>query len=509
LKTFFKSFTETYEHFLYLQNIASLIKNNLSNAASGDEFYQKLVELKNEQKKTLEYMKELYNQKQVLKSEIEKSEQNFNELKFTVAKPMDQQSLKFERNIMSAYDTNINQLNDFNRVEIHTHKDFIIDDNKKHDLLSTPDCKICSSETHRHTTIHSKPPLPTTTTSVKFSDDSYDVGIDNNLKKIEQMWDKFNLDDYNNNNSSNKHSELKVFENKANNQSSKVTFEEDWAYRSTIPKPFNLTIREQQKAGKKSKRQLQLEEELRKKQEAELEECNKQFKATPLPSHVTKPIYEEIKQEEEYRKLRLKLESKEYLESVSKPFKLSERERRHSFSGHTEHEEDITDKFVANPLPEFYFDNEYLSERRKEEELYRKIKAQIRSHKLLKSSQLPKNMRLLRDKKKLEEERKSFSSAELKKLIKSEESSKKVRKSYDIPNYDDLYKKFATEVEAKRYAGQSKTTVCKPFSLHTNDRAKKKAISSNNSSRISSAKSNFGRESLQINDSMARLRTIK
>jgi hypothetical protein len=487
-----------------------LIKNNLSNAASGDEFYQKLVELKNEQKKTLEYMKELYNQKQVLKSEIEKSEQNFNELKFTVAKPMDQQSLKFERNIMSAYDTNINQLDEFNRVEIHTHKDFIIDNKKDHDLVSTPDCKICSSETHRHTIIHSKPPLPTTTTSVKFCDDSYDVGIDNNLKKIEQMWDKFNLDDYNNNNNtSNKYSELKVFENKANNHSSKVTFEEDWAYRSTIPKPFNLTIREQQKAGIKSKRQLQLEEESRKKQEAELEECNKQFKATPLPSHVTKPIYEEIKQEEEYRKLRLKLESKEYLESVSKPFKLTERERRHSFSGHTEHEEDITDKFVANPLPEFYFDNDYLSERRKEEELYRKIKAQIRSHKLLKSSQLPKNMRLLKDKKKLEEERKSFSSAELKKLIKSEESSKKVRKSYDIPNYDDLYKKFATEVEAKRYAGQSKTTVCKPFSLHTNDRAKKKAISSNNSSRISSAKSNFGRESLQINDSMARLRTIK
>ena len=175
---------------------------------------------------------------------------------------MDPQTLKIERNVMSAYDNNSNKFNEINGVEIHTHKDFIIENKKflDHDIVSTPDCKICSTETHRNTTVHSKPPLPTSATSVKF-DDSYDKvtnGIDNNLKKIEQMWDKFNLADYNNNGS--KYSELKVFENKGSNHSPKVTFEEDWAYRSTVPKPFNLTIREEQKAGKKSKRQLQLEE---------------------------------------------------------------------------------------------------------------------------------------------------------------------------------------------------------------------------------------------------------
>ena len=458
-------------------------------------------------------MKELYNQKQVLKNEIEKSEQNFNELKFTVNKPIDKQTLNFERNTISAYDSD-SKLNQTNRD--HLSKEILLENKKdlEYEKSSTPDSRLYSDAPHRYAltnnhinnnnNIHSKPPLPTSGASVKF-DESYNKisnDVDSNLKKIEQMWDKFNFDDYNSNNT-NKYSELKVFESKSNSQSAKVTFEEDWAYRTTIPKPFNLTIREQQKAGKKSKRQLQLEEELRKKKEAELEECNKQFKATPLPAHVTKPLYEEIKQEEELRKLRIRLESKEYLENVSKPFNLTERERRHSFSGQTELEEGLLDKFTANPLPEFYFDNEYLSERRKEEELYKKIKSQIRSHNLLKSSKLPKNMRLLKDKKRLVDERQSFSSAELNKLMKSKENSKKVRKSYDVPNYDDLYKKFASEVEAKRYAGQSKTTVCKPFSLHTNDRAKKKELAN---SRISSAKSNFGRESLQINDSMARLR---
>ena len=109
-------------------------------------------------------------------------------------------------------------------------------------------------------------------------------------------------------------------------------------------------------------------------------------------------------------------------------------------------------------------------------------------------------MRLLKDKKRLEEERQSFSNAELNKL--RSKNMKKIRKSYDIPNYDDLYKKFTSEVEAKRYEGQTKTTVCKPFSLHTSSRAKMKE----NNSRISSAQSNSSRQSVIFNDSINRLR---
>ncbi len=327
--------------------------------ASGDEFYKKLVELKTEQKKTLEYMKELYNQKQILKNEIEKSEQNFNDLRMSVNKPLDPQMMNFERNTISAYDTNNVRLNEINEIRIDTHKNFVYEN----EIPTSSDCKICV-ETHRHKTgidsyqNHQKPPLPTSVKSEEFFNEKRLVeGVDDNLLKIEQMWDRFNLDDYNranNNNNNNKFNELRAFDERPN---SKVSFAEDWAYKVTIPKPFNLT----QTSGKKSKRQLQVEEELRRKEEAELDECNKQFRATPMPSHVSKPIYEEKKREEELRKLRLRLESKEYLESVPRPFKLTE--RRHSFSGQTELEEDIIQDFTANPLPEFYFDNEYLSER--------------------------------------------------------------------------------------------------------------------------------------------------
>ncbi len=113
-------------------------------------------------------------------------------------------------------------------------------------------------------------------------------------------------------------------------------------------------------------------------------------------------------------------------------------------------------------------------------------------------------MRLQREKKRLEIERENFSSAELNKM--NTRDSLNLRKSHDVPNYDDLYKKFTSELEAKRYAGQSKTTVCKPFPLQTNERAQRKAISK---SRISSAISSSGRQStVSFNDSMSRLRTL-
>ena len=68
----------------------------------------------------------------------------------------------------------------------------------------------------------------------------------------------------------------------------------------------------------------QIEEEKRKKAEEELKECNKKFKATPIPTHVYQPLFEEKQKEEEIRKLRLQLQSKEYLESVPKPFNFVE-----------------------------------------------------------------------------------------------------------------------------------------------------------------------------------------
>lgn len=323
-------------------------------------------------------MQELYNQKQILKGEIEKSEQNLNDLKISASKPYNQNITNFERNTVSAYDQN-----SVNNIASHYHEENAklvdLNNNNNHHIDETInseiDCKICA-ETHKYVVINeklvnSKPPLPAHQSNgyYRTNDDSLQTSIndekietiDSNLKRIEKMWDEFNLDDYNHL----KHAKVSAFNNSDSLHSTgqRVKFEEDWATKVTVPAPFKMTLRDQTKAGKKSKKILEIEEEKRRKEEKELEELNKKFKAAPVPEHVYQPIFEEKQKEEELRKLRLKLESKEYLESVPKPFKCAERERRNSFSGQTSHEQNVIEGFIANPLPEFYFDNDYLSER--------------------------------------------------------------------------------------------------------------------------------------------------
>ena len=68
----------------------------------------------------------------------------------------------------------------------------------------------------------------------------------------------------------------------------------------------------------------ELQDEREKRIEAEIRECKRKFKATPIPAHVHLPLYEQKKAEEKLRKLKLKQTSKEYLEKNLKPFNLTE-----------------------------------------------------------------------------------------------------------------------------------------------------------------------------------------
>lgn len=113
----------------------------------------------------------------------------------------------------------------------------------------------------------------------------------------------------------------------------------------------------------------------------------------------------------------------------------------------------------------------------KEKELYRLIRSQVRAYETLKESKLPKNMELQKQRKKLESEIKEKNEREALRNSKIFQtmSAKKVKKSSTIPNYDDLYKKFSTELEVKKSLNQ-KLTVCKPFKLQTKERANKRSV---------------------------------
>ena len=106
----------------------------------------------------------------------------------------------------------------------------------------------------------------------------------------------------------------------------------------------------------------------------------------------------------------------------------------------------------------------------KEEEAYKQLKARIRAIELLKQSKMPPNMELLEKKKQLEHERNQFFIKEMNRLQKEAEENAKAkggqykRKSYDVPDYDELYRKFVIEFERKK-AMSRKHTKIEPFTL--------------------------------------------
>ena len=105
--------------------------------------------------------------------------------------------------------------------------------------------------------------------------------------------------------------------------------------------------------------------------------------------------------------------------------------------------------------------------------MYKQINKQIRALELLKQSKLPHNMELMEEKKLLEIERNQLFLAEMNRLHREmkEKESKNVsmRKSHDVPDYDDMYKKFTIELETRK-AVNRKNTKSAPFVLRSASR---------------------------------------
>lgn len=336
-----------------------MVKTQLTSASNSEEFYNKLLELKNEQKKTLLYMQDLYNQKQILKDGIIKSEATLNDLKSTTY-PLNGETYKYDITTVSAYENRpINfEIVDSERVEINENK------------------------------LSKKPPIPQKlTSSVSFQttttriNDKIDDDISEDLKKIEKIWNEFKMDEKNLSDLKslefNNRFEKKRVKSAASSSSSsslrrsksKNSFQYEWYPRVTIPEPFSMTIREQMKNEQKQQKLVrEMQDEREKRIDAEIKECNRKFKANPVPAHVYLPLYEKHKMSEELRKEKLKKTSKDYMDKVSRPFNLTKkkttssdslRERRHSYTEGTQNQSE----FIAQPLPEFYYADEELVER--------------------------------------------------------------------------------------------------------------------------------------------------
>ncbi|XP_006863041.1 PREDICTED: protein FAM161A isoform X2 [Chrysochloris asiatica] len=159
----------------------------------------------------------------------------------------------------------------------------------------------------------------------------------------------------------------------------------EWVPKITVPEPFQMMIREQKKRDEnmKSKSDIEMIHRLLKKQEEDDVECQKKFRANPVPAYVFLPRYHDIVKQNEERRRAGKAKSKEALLASQKPFKFIAREEQKQAA--REKQRDIfkpkkkTNRFKARPIPRSIYGPTANDRLKEEEELIKNLKTPLRA----------------------------------------------------------------------------------------------------------------------------------
>ncbi|KAM9271704.1 protein FAM161A [Morus bassanus] len=272
-------------------------------------------------------------------------------------------------------------------------------------------------------------------------------------ERIEKMWDGFSVEDYI---SRTKHSLPSSPPFRMVRKKRKA-----WSPKVTVPKPFQMTIREARKKEQnvKSKSQIEMENNLLKKQLEEEAECQKKFRANPVPAAVFLPLYHEILQRNEERRRSVKERSKLKLLASQKPFKFIEREKQRNELRKMQLRdlsapEKKTKLFKAKPVPKCVY-SPAVNDKLKEEELYREIRIRMRAEELLRNSSLPNSRLALKDTDKKKKH----------KCPDPKEAEHKPKIKSSVPDFELLHQRFQKRLLQRKQVKH--LTVCEPFDLRT------------------------------------------
>uniref|UniRef100_A0A8B9D2W3 Protein FAM161A n=1 Tax=Anser brachyrhynchus TaxID=132585 RepID=A0A8B9D2W3_9AVES len=272
-------------------------------------------------------------------------------------------------------------------------------------------------------------------------------------ERIEKMWDGFSVEDYI---ARTKHSLPSSPAFRTTRKKQKA-----WSPKVTVPKPFQMTIREARKKEQnvKSKSQIEMENNLLKKQLEEEAECQKKFRANPVPAAVFLPLYHEIIQRNEERRKSVKERSKLKLLASQKPFKFIEREKQRNEIRKMQLRDLSTPEkkpkpFKAKPIPKCVY-SPAVNDKLQEEELYREIRIRMRAEELLRNSSLPTSRLALKNTNKKKKH----------KCIEPKETEHKPKIKPDVPDFERLHQKFQKRLLQKKQVKH--LTVCEPFDLRT------------------------------------------
>ena len=276
--------------------------------------------------------------------------------------------------------------------------------------------------------------------------------LHNAMYRVEDMWENFSIDDYAPRGTRVRPSSATV--------TKKERRQKEWRHRITIPKPFKMTLREESKEKRKTKAQIEAEEKLRLQEFEEENECRKSFKAQPVPAHIYLPLYDEINERNEARRREVKQYSEQLLKSQERPFTFTvrEMEKQHHKRTHSAPQARPQEKpaFRARPIPTHIFDDSIDGQIQEEEE-YRKIRIKLRAEELLRKSSLPANMEARERAKKFQAKEKSMKS--------KKKGQHRPKVNHEVPDYDELYRHFQKELLRRKQEREG--TVVQPFNLNT------------------------------------------
>ncbi|XP_041642149.1 protein FAM161A [Cheilinus undulatus] len=278
---------------------------------------------------------------------------------------------------------------------------------------------------------------------------------------IKNMWQDFKLSPHHRRLSSSSLHSLQTDEKRPRKGRGRKRHKDPWRHRVTIPKPFQMMLREaeRRKRGIKTRSEIELENAELRRQLEELTECQRKFRASPVPAHVHLPLYEELQEQKERRRSMKEREDQPH-RTVQKPFSFLERERlkkeQRQLRQAQQANQDKAKPFKAKPVPRSVY-AAASGEQMKEEQLYRSIKIQMRAQELLHSAAMPPSMleRRLSERKK----NKDGGSAG------TDNFSHKPQINTEVPDFDASYRRFKKHLEKQKEVRP--TTACEPFELRT------------------------------------------
>ncbi|GAB1295857.1 Protein FAM161A [Apodemus speciosus] len=197
---------------------------------------------------------------------------------------------------------------------------------------------------------------------------------------INNMWNDFSVEDYIQHDSNLQRAKKKKKKPKS------------WTPRITVPVPFEMTLREQNRREKALNARSDLE--TRQKQlKRDEDECRKKFRANPAPSCVLLPLYEDLVKRNEERRKKARERSKAALLASQKPFKFIGREEQKQAVREKKlrdlfRAKKKTKQFKARPVPRFIY-RPAANGKPKEEELYGDSRMQPKARDLLQNSPWP------------------------------------------------------------------------------------------------------------------------